>query len=1004
MKRLILLILAFSLILMNTENVIANLADDYYVHDTLDNATIAWNSSGFQHNTTSDYFYKQSIPGGGYASLWGNISNKQITLDTNLTAIIRLFYSRSNNVIIFGLGNDSVEIASSNYASLKPHIAGWLNIDTGNSIYKDSQAAGDVKCSNYLWRREGLYDIMIQSYNHFANMSWRLLPSNDTTQPLDDNYWQKENTCNITTAAGYNPVGSLGFTLKYYTNTNLENSTVWDFWYRYDGLTAPAPADLQYHDEVGNITTFWDTNDNILNSKWYYDNTQNYFSSFNNVDTNYINLYSTNRSYDIYKTGYNQSWYFRLFKTTGNGKDLEIGFSNNTIGNNNVLGDTWLFRFLWHPNGMFYMQFWNDTQYYDDVTLDFTSVRYIDLNIEIYNNSLKTYYKNLTAYDNVFSETGFTKFNGSKSFNYGYSSWGISNHSENPLYLRFSGYGGVTFQKLYDVWYYSTLLDPPPPDFINISAFDAFSNQTLKLLSVNIDGRINVSMNGSVLVNNAEMSNVLHYVIVDARDNDGYFTQTWNNINFSSDPNQIFSFNLTNARVNVSVNFNNGSILNFQVIINSTNVSTTNGTTDFKFSKGILDANISFDGTAATGYNYHQSITGNSTLFISISMITGFSVSCSGTAPNILIFNVWEENKTAQFLNSTIEYAVDFGNFNMVGNLSDEPDNLTVCYNATAGTLVIGDIYVKHYAQAAVGFVHRWYGYNLTLGNESVNVTLYNFNGTTEVSQLRITVRNRADYSFYSNVLTKLWRYYVSEGLWREVQHGLSDEFGLVQFDIQESVADYRLEYFDVYNHLLKRTDNFKFACDNQVCIFSTFVSPYSSGQNLSEIIYNISMDNVSGLLRVNWTNSVSENVLVNWVVRKSTMTSYVDICSNSSLAISGNYSCNISGYSGSVYYYLKRQGSNHSISAGSYDLPNWRLNEVLNSGSKRALGGFLAAILIISTFALGLWHPGAAVTFLSLGVLVVYSLGLFSGITSTFVVIVCVVSGILAVVVRKNG
>ncbi|MFO7949455.1 MAG: hypothetical protein R6U36_03700, partial [Candidatus Fermentibacteraceae bacterium] len=158
------------------------------------------------------------------------------------------------------------------------------------------------------------------------------------------------------------------------------------------------------------------------------------------------------------------------------------------------------------------------------------------------------------------------------------------------------------------------------------------------------------------------------------------------------------------------------------------------------------------------------------------------------------------------------------------------------------------------------GYAHRWFGYNLTINNNTKIEPIYNLNTTTGVSDLKITLRNEENYQYIPNIVGKLQRRYVGEGAWRTVQMELTGDYGLFLYHIYEESVDYRLIFLNQDNQILETSNTLKFKCTDGLCELIYLISEDISTSTLDNLDISWSYDNVTGIITVDWNDITGEN------------------------------------------------------------------------------------------------------------------------------------------------
>jgi len=360
---------------------------------------------------------------------------------------------------------------------------------------------------------------------------------------------------------------------------------------------------------------------------------------------------------------------------------------------------------------------------------------------------------------------------------------------------------------------------------------------------------------------------------------------------------------------------------------------------------------------------------------------------CSGPDTSI-IFTIWDENYPGVRLNSTLELEVDYWitdptksqtyNVEFEGNhtyrLCFSPFNQTYYSNLYTQYTTVG------------GFTHRYYLINQTFNNISiVNATIYNFNETTDLSNLEMVARYKINYTYYPNVLAKLQRLYLSEGVYRTVQMDKSGDFGNIFFNIKEENTDYRISFYDEANNLLKQTAPMKFVCTSGVCELVQLLTEYEGNATTTDLSVVYHLDNVTRMIQVNWSDSLGNNNAVQIRVIKETLTGTATICDVFQTGASGTYNCNASAYTGDVLLTVLTSNSPYTpIKSAWIRLTSGALSGLI----PKAEAALWTAGIIITVVGFGLFSPAAAVVSTIIGLIFVFFLGIFGPLSVTFIII----------------
>lgn len=332
---------------------------------------------------------------------------------------------------------------------------------------------------------------------------------------------------------------------------------------------------------------------------------------------------------------------------------------------------------------------------------------------------------------------------------------------------------------------------------------------------------------------------------------------------------------------------------------------------------------------------------------------------------------------------------------------SKNKDSYAYCINPST------TIYVNAYWRytSTDGFTHRYYLYNQSIGPSILYIKAYNTNTTSGYSDLRGTARNSKDYNYFFNIVGKLERFYVDENIWRTVQMDLSDDFGLLFFNIKEETQDYRIKFYDQQNNLLSTTQVMKFTCDpdltgNKVCNLIFLITPLSSSSVSPGLVINESFDNTTRMINVSWNDYLGLTHSFRLLVTKEVMSGTTTICDTTINQTNGSVSCNVTGYEGSLYVRLLSSASpERNVLAYYIDLGRQTLESMIG----RKEGAFWAGGIVSCIVLAGLWNPGAAVVAVVIGVYALFALGLVSTITISIIVMLAVIAIVIGLIVRRG-
>jgi len=405
-----------------------------------------------------------------------------------------------------------------------------------------------------------------------------------------------------------------------------------------------------------------------------------------------------------------------------------------------------------------------------------------------------------------------------------------------------------------------------------------------------------------------------------------------------------------------------------------------------------------------TNYTINGSHTdeyGNEVFFPSLTVYKISVGNCSQYSSKVLRMMIYDEVRPSLHLNATVEIeafiyysslnATQF-NIQYSGNHTYE-----ICIYPNINTTLYSDWYIKY--TTGGGFTHRYYLVNQSITNTTLNVSLYNFNTTTGISDLKITSRYRATYNYFNNIYASLQRKYVDEGVWRTVQMDKSGDYGLIFFNIIEETVDYRVIFKDGQNRLLSTSENMKFVCTDDICDITFLLDPYSLTTAATSLGYSITYDNATGNITLTWNDPLGGTSSVRLLVTKE-LQKTLTICDTTQTGAAGTIICDVSGYTGEVFIRV--------FSSASPEAPvisQWlRLSTPLLGGLIGTGEGVFWSTGIITTMAAfgAILSPIVAVIGTILALIIIYLLGLFSPITLPFVIIAIIMGIAINIRLKK--
>lgn len=493
------------------------------------------------------------------------------------------------------------------------------------------------------------------------------------------------------------------------------------------------------------------------------------------------------------------------------------------------------------------------------------------------------------------------------------------------------------------------------------------------------------------------------------------YNMTVDNITIGSDYLQLGSFNstLTSSSpttlyigvLNVTLfdSLGGAAINNFTINVTNTKANsftTTTGYLEIPFiANNSKILSIGFDsayiGKIPETYGFTLA-----TNYYLLNLSTSYIGNCTNGSIVTLNISFFDEESPLSSLIADMEIEINYSVPNATGSFlyNDEFDNSTYYEICIGGSQDLQyDLYTQYTTDN--GFTHRYYVNNGTLTNTTTDLLMYNFNTTTGISDLKIIARDSASYRYYENVVAKLQRNYLAEGVWRTVQMDKSGDFGNIFFNIKEENTDYRILFYDEENNLLKQTETLKFVCTSGVCELTQLLDPYSITATTSDLVVNYTLDNATSILYIDWTDPEANNNKVEIRVSKETFTGTTDICDYFQTGSSGSVNCSLAGYSGEVLLTVLTSHSPYTpIESAWIKLTNGKLSGVISSGDQAVwtLG------IMITAIGFGLWSPVAAIIAALAGLIVVSFLGLFSPLSMTFIIVAAAIGIAIGIKVKS--
>lgn len=202
------------------------------------------------------------------------------------------------------------------------------------------------------------------------------------------------------------------------------------------------------------------------------------------------------------------------------------------------------------------------------------------------------------------------------------------------------------------------------------------------------------------------------------------------------------------------------------------------------------------------------------------------------------------------------------------------------------------------------GFTHNYIFRNHSFDNVTDNLSLFNYNSTSGVSDLKVTIRSEEDYGILSNIITSLQREYIGADstVFRTVQMDETGDLGLTFFNVIEESVTYKFLFRDrLTNQIVKQTQNLKFICVDSVCDFIFTVPPPGSDDTITELFVNISYNEGNNEINATWNDPSGITSSITLVVTKETLLAKTIICRNGASGSSGVVTCDVTGQTGNI-------------------------------------------------------------------------------------------------------
>lgn len=378
---------------------------------------------------------------------------------------------------------------------------------------------------------------------------------------------------------------------------------------------------------------------------------------------------------------------------------------------------------------------------------------------------------------------------------------------------------------------------------------------------------------------------------------------------------------------------------------------------------------------------------------------------CSQANTIALNFTIFNENDLT-FLNSDIVGTLNY-TLQGVGNtytydLTNEYTFRTCIYPDNFNYTLYA--YFQYEETNGNGKLERYYIENATINNVTQQVYMYNFNDTTDLSELN-AISYTYYYSPYIDIIGKLQRFYPGENLWRTVQIDKTDEDGQLLFWVYQNTHDYKLLWEDAGGSL-DATSPLKFICDSSTeCEVAFTLQDPSSADNYAGMDYSYSYNNATGIVSFSWTDSNNLVTSVNLLVQQIASNGFVDICDTTTASSSGTIICNVSDYSGNIQVRAIRTASPADPFFNTIiEKVTGKINEILNTNGLQDEGMALSFLITLAGVGFGA-STGSIIVVVIVGLfslIINFFIGLTSVITYSVLLGIIAVGAIVAYMTRK--
>lgn len=438
-------------------------------------------------------------------------------------------------------------------------------------------------------------------------------------------------------------------------------------------------------------------------------------------------------------------------------------------------------------------------------------------------------------------------------------------------------------------------------------------------------------------------------------------------------------YNGVNYTANTQSSHSYATSLNYVTVTDTITLPTTAGNYSYYWQVMLLQNNS------------NQSVSFNTTS--QLQRIETFSLDdCTTESTRGLIFTSYLEQFPSDLLNlSSAEFIFSYwimakANAKNYSVEKTNANNFSFCISEDMQV----DIYLKHTSSS--GFTHRYYLYNESLWqNTSKTIRIYNYNTTTDVSDLKVTARYASDYNYFPGVIGHLERYYPAENLWRTVQMDKSGDYGGIFFNIEEEDTDYQMKFYDTNNHLLHTTNTMKFVCTSSVCENVVLLDAYSAAAISENVSISYVFDNVTKLLTVTWT--APGESFVTSLITKEYMNGVTTICNNMTNGTSGTMICDLSAYEGAIFLRINSTVASSGLQTTHFGEWIEVLGAKLYSLIDQEEASFWAFLIALPIIMFGIISPATIMITSVIAIIVLYFLGMLSAINIGILIVIIAIA-----------